>query len=198
MAVVPPLTAGEWLVVGDEGEQVEELQRQLQHLGYYEGEIDQRYGDITELAIREFQQAASRPDDGRVDHETWETLSREAEFAGYDPYSHPDATVAGRDVDAEQVSDDGEWRWDGAEWQSVDAQAHDKAAENHAEEPRHLSDDGRWEWDGADWKSADHDAGDQRTDQAPSIDLNSFPDVREGDSGEWVTYLHSMLASTGF
>lgn len=219
MAVVSPLTAGEWLVVGDEGEQVGELQRQLQHLGYYEGEFDERYGDVTESAVREFQQVFSRTDDGRVDHETWESLDREAQFAGYDPYSVPDAVIPDQSVEARQLSDDGEWWWDGTEWQAVDEQAHDQTMAGQAEEPRQLSADGRWEWDGVDWTAVDHDTGDQRaagpaaereqdrpadiawsetTSQTPAVDPTSFPDVREGDAGEWVTYLHSMLTSAGF
>jgi peptidoglycan hydrolase-like protein with peptidoglycan-binding domain len=125
MATVSPLGHGERLGTGDEGEQVGELQRWLQHLGYYHGEVDQRFGDATDWALREFQRATGRPDDGAVDVETWESLDRDAQSAGYDPYAQDSAQDSaasqadGADESAGQLSEDGQWWWDGSQWQPV-------------------------------------------------------------------------------
>jgi len=159
MATVSPLGHGERLGTGDEGEQVGELQRWLQHLGYYHGEVDQRFGDTTEWALREFQRATGRPDDGAVDVETWESLDRDAQSAGYDPYARDSAQDSaasqadGADESAGQLSEDGQWRWDGSEWQPV---AQEPGADTAAE--RHVSEDGQWWWDGSQWQPVAGDA----------------------------------------
>src|SRR5215212_4882855 len=46
MDLLQPLSPGESLGPGDEGDRVAELQRCLQQLGYYQGDIDERYGDV--------------------------------------------------------------------------------------------------------------------------------------------------------
>jgi peptidoglycan hydrolase-like protein with peptidoglycan-binding domain len=159
MATVSPLGHGERLGTGDEGEQVGELQRWLQHLGYYHGDVDQRFGDVTEWALREFQRATGRPDDGAVDVETWESLDRDAQSAGYDPYAQDSvqdsaaSQADGADESAGQLSEDGQWRWDGSEWQPV---AQEPGADTAAE--RHVSEDGQWWWDGSQWQPVAGDA----------------------------------------
>lgn len=62
-----------------------------------------------------------------------------------------------------QRSDDGQWWWDGSQWQPVGDQA--GAAAAGAEQPAQsdagqtpspaggqLSDDGQWQWDGTQWQ----------------------------------------------
>ncbi len=212
MAIVEPLTAGESLAAGDEGEQVGELQRRLWHLGYYQGDIDQRYGDATEAAMREFQRASSQVDDGRAGVETWETLEREAQFAGYDPWVTHDQAESDQSPEPDHLSEDGVWRWDGAEWKATDDAGGRTAAVGTAE-PDHLSEDGAWRWDGTRWEAlADAAAGgpaEQNPDTGeavgsgatgatPPFDSSAFPNVQTGDSGEWVEYLDAMLTNKGF
>ncbi len=64
-----------------------------------------------------------------------------------------------------QRSDDGQWWWDGSQWQPVGDQAGAGGAAAGAEQPAQsdagqtpspaggqLSDDGQWQWDGSQWQ----------------------------------------------
>jgi peptidoglycan hydrolase-like protein with peptidoglycan-binding domain len=217
MAIVQPPSAGESLTAGDEGEQVGELQRRLCHLGYYRGNIDQRYGNVTEVAMREFQRASGQVEEGRAGVETWETLEREAQFAGYDPWALHDQAGSDQSAEPGHVSDDGAWRWDGTEWKATDDHAGGRTAAAGTAEPGCFSDDGAWRWDGTRWEAlADakgRPAAGSTAEQSPEtgeiggsgaagtttpFDPSAFPDVQPGDSGEWVEYLDAMLANKGF
>ena len=56
------------------GPEVEELQARLKELGYYQGEIDGRFGDGTREAVMAFQKAAGLTADGIVGEKTREAL----------------------------------------------------------------------------------------------------------------------------
>ena len=56
------------------GPEVEELQERLKELGYYQGEIDGRFGDGTREAVMAFQKAAGLTADGIVGEKTREAL----------------------------------------------------------------------------------------------------------------------------
>lgn len=142
MSDVQPLTAGEQLAVGAESEQVQQLQRWLDHLGHYLGQIDGRYGDTTEAAVRQFQSSAGQAESGTVDEETWTLLGSHAQAAGYDQHTGVD-----QHTDVGQLSEDGQWRWDGSDW--VAAQPDGEQAPTV--EVGQLSEDGHWQWDGTDW-----------------------------------------------
>lgn len=151
-----PLSAGEFLAAGDEGERIAELQQRLQQLGYYQGAIDEQYGDVTEAAVRDFQLACGQDDDGRVESETWDLLQAAA----------AQETPEG---EAGQRSDDGQWQWDGAQWQPVTAGGEDQAT--GAPTAGMLSEDGQWCWDGTQWLPA------QQSDDAAHPELAfSVPD----------------------
>ena len=185
--MVRPLAAGESLAFGDDGEQVGELQRQLHHLGYYQGEVHERFDDATQTAVLEFQRAAGRTEDGLVEVEFWEALDAEARSSGYEQDVRHDEPV-----ESGQLSEDGRWWWDGTEWKAVDTQ-------EPTIEPDQLSEDGHWLWDGSEWRAAEADGETaQQTQETPTTDVGEYPDVKEGDSGEWVTYLDAMLRSKGF
>jgi hypothetical protein len=47
-----------------------------------------------------------------------------------------------------QRSEDGQWWWDGANWQAVDEPQASTTAVGQ------LSEDGQWQWDGAEWQAA--------------------------------------------
>ena len=183
--MVPPLTAGESLAFGDDGEQVGELQRQLRYLGYYQGEVDERFTDDTQTAVLEFQRASGRAEDGRVEVELWEALDAEARSAGYDSDVRQDEPA-----ESGQLSEDGQWWWDGTEWQAVDTQ-------EPAIESGQLSEDGQWRWDGSEWRAAES-TGEPGQQGEETTDVSEYPDVKEGDSGEWVAHLDAMLRSRGF
>lgn len=52
------------------------------------------------------------------------------------------------------LSDDGQWWWDGAEWQPVEA-GPQASYDPGTTETGQLSDDGQWRWDGTQWQPAD-------------------------------------------
>jgi len=182
--MVEPLGFGESLGLGDEREQVGTLQRWLRHLGYYLGEVDERFGDTTEQAVREYQRLSGGVEDGRVTVETWEALDTAACSAGYGADTQQEAEPG-------SLSEDGQWRWDGSAWTAVGEQ--EPAAESQ------LSEDGQWWWDGSAWKAVDeHQHEHQPGAETPVVDVSNYPRLRPGETGDWVDYLDSMLASKGY
>lgn len=67
------------LAPGDEGEGVQQLQRVLVQLGWYEGPIDGYYGANTTEAVRAFQVEWGLVADGVANPETWQALLLNAE-----------------------------------------------------------------------------------------------------------------------
>jgi L,D-transpeptidase ErfK/SrfK len=63
------------------GEDISEVQRILQVLGYYRADIDGYYGPITEEAVKNFQRNNNLTADGIVGHNTYNALQREIDIA---------------------------------------------------------------------------------------------------------------------
>jgi N-acetylmuramoyl-L-alanine amidase len=59
---------------GAEGPAVSRLQRRLQRLGFYNGEIDGGFGEATEAAVIEAQQSKGLDPDGVVGEGTWNAI----------------------------------------------------------------------------------------------------------------------------
>ncbi|MDY7015422.1 MAG: peptidoglycan-binding domain-containing protein, partial [Cyanobacteriota bacterium] len=70
-APVPPT-----LQFGSIGPSVEQLQAQLQTLGYYAGRIDGQYGRLTRSAVFQFQRDRGISTNGIANSETWAQLAR--------------------------------------------------------------------------------------------------------------------------
>ncbi|NET35034.1 MAG: biotin/lipoyl-binding protein, partial [Cyanothece sp. SIO1E1] len=66
------------LKTGSQGEAVTKLQTQLEQLGHYQGSIDGRFGQLTKVAVQQFQQAAQLQADGVVGSITWAALQSDA------------------------------------------------------------------------------------------------------------------------
>jgi outer membrane protein OmpA-like peptidoglycan-associated protein len=125
------------LAPGDAGEHVTSLQERLQHLGYFDGMVDGQYGATTEEAVRRFQEAMGHDQDGLVQEWTWQALEyQQTQLAdgsggGWDGWQgeggHTADHGAGHGTDLApdhdslggQLSPDGQWRWDGSQWQPV-------------------------------------------------------------------------------
>lgn len=60
--------------------------------------------------------------------------------------------------DGAQLSEDGKYWWDGADWQPVPEGSAEQSAE-HSQEVGKLSDDGQWKWDGNEWQPVDGAGG---------------------------------------
>ncbi len=57
------------------------------------------------------------------------------------------------------LSEDGQWWWDGTDWQPVEA-GPQASYDPNTTEVGQLSDDGRWRWDGTQWQPAGDSGGD--------------------------------------
>jgi peptidoglycan hydrolase-like protein with peptidoglycan-binding domain len=74
----------EILQAGQEGDAVLDLQGRLQFLGYYEGRIDGSFGEYTQQAVYEYQQAMGQTPSGAVEPEALEYLRQETDQYQYD------------------------------------------------------------------------------------------------------------------
>lgn len=142
MSNEPVIAPGDW------NEHVELLQERLRHLGYYEGSADGRYGPGTEAAVRLLQEAAGIEPTSFVEESTWEALERQESL--YGSAQQAPATGEAAATDDRQLSEDGMWWWDGAEWRATEEQtATGDAGSSQAE--FQLSPDGQYQWDGTQW-----------------------------------------------
>ncbi|MCS6812301.1 MAG: peptidoglycan-binding protein [Cyanobacteria bacterium] len=80
------------LRVGNQGEDVRELQAALKLLGYFTGAIDGIFGAQTEAAVRRFQSAAGTDSDGIVGAATWSKLFPAATMFSSSPSPPPPAS----------------------------------------------------------------------------------------------------------
>jgi hypothetical protein len=65
------------------------------------------------------------------------------------------------------LSEDGQWWWDGAEWQPVES-GPQASYDPNTTEVGQLSDDGQWRWDGSQWQPAGEQGGDGEAVQLPA------------------------------
>ncbi|SDJ17651.1 Putative peptidoglycan binding domain-containing protein [Actinokineospora alba] len=161
MSELPPLN--EELAPGDQSDHVLAMQERLAEFGYFHDAVDGVFGESTEDALREFQRNYGLPEDGRVGPETWEALGRET-------VSYAEPEPAGPEVG--ELSEDGQWRWDGSDWQAVNSSEPTDAT------PGMLSEDGQWRWDGEQWQpvgSADEEMSTEQFQDviAQSMQVNS-------------------------
>lgn len=63
------------LSLGDSGEPVKDLQQRLKEKGHYSGDIDGKFGQKTENAVKAFQKAKGLKTDGKVGDKTWALLT---------------------------------------------------------------------------------------------------------------------------
>lgn len=75
-SVVPESLTPPVLRLEAEGPAVAQLQRELQTLGYYSGDIDGGFGEETQVAVENFQSDQQLFVDGVVGAATWDALSR--------------------------------------------------------------------------------------------------------------------------
>jgi hypothetical protein len=54
--------------------------------------------------------------------------------------------------DGAQLSEDGKYWWDGADWQPVPEDGNDNSNDGGSAEVGQLSEDGQWKWDGSQWQ----------------------------------------------
>ena len=153
------------LQLGDGGEGVLLLQVRLYQLRLYRQLPDSTYDMATENAVRELQSAVGADNTGEVTRETWEGIVHlEQQYGVYYQFNSPYDALAQLRYDLEHpggasgdfpagdasLSDDGQWRWDGNDWQPVQGGSEHGGALYAGQ----VSDDGQWSWDGSQWQAA--------------------------------------------
>ena len=98
-----------------------------------------------------------------------------------------------------QYSEDGQYWWDGADWQPVDTGGSDSGTDSTSTDSgeKQYSEDGQYWWDGSDWQPVDPDgkteAGDFGETTEPEIDWSNYPllqGIYESNSvDEWLQYI---------
>jgi hypothetical protein len=101
-------------------------------------------------------------------------------------------------------SEDGQWWWDGSQWQAVPAGAAAPApgaaaSSDPAQTPAtpasgQLSDDGQWQWDGSQWQPA-QGAQPAATTSGGRIEASDFPTLAalsHADPHNFDSYLQSI------
>jgi hypothetical protein len=178
------------LTVGDGGEGVVLLQVRLYGLGIYREVPDGTFNMYTENAVRELQSMLGQDNDGMVTTQTWEAILYLEQQYGiqyqytspydalgqivYDrdhPETGPDQWDAGQYGYAQddyaqqgyagQLSADGQWQWDGTDWQPAPSATGSDTSTEYAAynvSEGQLSDDGQWRWDGTSWQPAGGDS----------------------------------------
>lgn len=175
-------------------EWVTHLQQRLQGLSIYDGSIDGYYGEDTDAAVRQLRVNAGVGDEEMVSAQTWQALAEQERMAGIDAYGEQDAgqDIGAVDVDRSenlvgQVSEDGQWRWDGSEWQPAAAEQPDVVeGSGNATEAGVLSEDGQWRWDGSQWQPA-HDQGGEIPDAEQTGDDERREIVVNDGVDDWST-----------
>lgn len=115
----------------------------LRQAGYLQSDPTGTYDEEFDAALRAFQSDQGIYEEDYVGAMTWAALGiadePAAETAGMSVADAAEVSVAETAVG--QVSEDGQWKWDGSEW--VPVPASDQVCE--------LSEDGLWQWNGAEW-----------------------------------------------
>jgi hypothetical protein len=103
----------------------------------------------------------------------------------FDTSGNQVATHEGQDGSHQpgQLSPDGQWRWDGSDWQAADGHGGSGSGGSAvgSEHVGKLSDDGQWRWDGSDWQAADG----QHAGASDSYASNSEHVGKLSDDGQW-------------
>jgi outer membrane protein OmpA-like peptidoglycan-associated protein len=161
----------------DSGEWVEHLQELMREAGLWQGYANGTFDDDLEQAVLTMQDSLGLSHTGVVDDDTWSALQQQAESTqqpaqsdgsadagwadaqgqGSQQLDTPtgSATDAGTGDQVPYLSDDGQWQWDGAQWQPVgstgDSTTQPTQQTTDAAQAQ-VSDDGQWQWDGAQWQ----------------------------------------------
>ena len=167
---MPELTGNEPdLCLGDYGEGVMLLQVRLYALGIYREVPDGVFNMYTENAVRELQSALGADNDGMVSRPTWEGIlyletQNAIQYRYASPYDaldqiqfdlqHPELASGAYTFQVGEYSADGEFFWDGEQWQAASAAAH----------YGQVSEDGQWMWDGSTWQPTYQDYAGQLSD----------------------------------
>jgi peptidoglycan hydrolase-like protein with peptidoglycan-binding domain len=155
---------------GSSGAEVQQLQQQLHDLGYQVG-VTGEYDEQTVEAVKLFQQSQGMQETGTAEPELQNVLAEQAAAsAGYGASSAvaEAAQQAAADTSLGQLSPDGQYRWDGQDWQPVAAEATasdgqaagtDAATAAADSSLGQLSPDGQYRWDGQDWQPVEQPQG---------------------------------------
>jgi hypothetical protein len=109
------------------------------------------------------------------------------------------------DAQGRQLSDDGNYYWDGSNWQLVDTSAgtdsQQSGAASQDAQGRQLSEDGNYYWDGSQWQPVDGSQGQTQgvdgsqgdSGQNDAVDWSQFPLIegltKVGSVDDWIRHI---------
>lgn len=186
-------SSSQYLKVGSQGSKVEEVQKKLKALGYFEDEISGYFGTYTAACVKEFQKDAKIEVDGVVGPEFWSTINsdnapRKAGSTSADESTDADDTYEEGTNDTNDTNDSAEDATQAPDAQEVtEAPAPVEEATEAQEEPTQAPTE--------EPTQAPTDAPTQAPTEAPTEpDLT----VYYGDSGEAVASMQNRLTELGF
>ena len=207
------------LQMGDSGDWVAHLQDLMRAAEFWQGYSDGSFSDDLEQAVQAMQDAFGLQQTGAVDDDTWSALQQRisaltsigTDTSG-DSASGPDTTSTGYDEDAWQAfltANGPRWNGEDTAWQQFRDWFAYEAGQQGLADPANgflAFVEGRQDRIAAfaaygvtieSPANAGKGAGDQQS-QDSAMDVSTYPEMKLGDSGDWVDYLDAMLTSNGF
>jgi hypothetical protein len=96
--------------------------------------------------------------------------------------------------DGAQLSEDGKYWWDGADWQPVPEDGNDNSNDGGSAEVGQLSEDGQWKWDGSQWQPVDAD-GEGGGDLAGALSAQGIEIAPEAADAGYLQQMHEHLTN---
>lgn len=96
---------GQSLTVGDEGDGVKDVQDHLKSLGYYSGQLDGIFGQLTRLAVLKFQKVNDLSIDGIVGPETFKAMHNHPKKSPKEPVKGESTVKVEVQTSRKQVSE---------------------------------------------------------------------------------------------
>ena len=186
----------EFLSIGSSGSAVEELQKRLKELGYFDDDITGYFGFVTQAALMEFQLASGLEPDGVYDE-----AAKEALFSDSAPVK---PVQNDKDSDSEEKAEDKASENDLTEeaeeiGEAVENEAQNENSDNEvvsdSEETQQSSDDGIF----AEFEEYQPDVTDQDENTASEED-ERYPDAvyQLGDENKEISDIQYMLIKLGY
>jgi len=97
--------------------------------------------------------------------------------------------------DGAQLSEDGKYWWDGADWQPVPEDGNDNSNDGGSTEVGQLSEDGQWKWDGSQWQAVDGADGDGGDGLAEKLSAQGIEIPADAADAGYLQQMHEHLSN---
>lgn len=167
---------------GVSSEWVVHLQELMREGGFWQGDANGTFDDDLERAVQQLQDNLGLQQTGVVDEDTWSALEQRVQPAQQADTSTEQTTDTSTGTTQPYLSDDGQWQWDGAQWQSVGSSG-DQSTLQSTNQSTDTSTSADTSTDGS---------------TSSTSDTTGYPTLSKGISSEWVQYLQQVLQAAGY